>query len=179
MTQHLKIDAPEERDRIEDMVQHVLGTPLDRPEGPLKVSGRAPYAAEVLPEGVAWGVLVRATVAHGRLRALGAEEARGMPGVLAVLDDPRLLRNPAQGGAGKAPVQGTSEVVYFGQPIALVVAESFEQARHAAQSIRPTFDALPASVRSRGNRSRDRAAERQAVRPRATSTTPCERRPSR
>ena len=146
MTLHLKVDAVEDHDRLEKMVQGVLGTPLDRPEGPLKVTGRARYAAEVLPEGIAWGFFVRADVPHGRLRDLGAEAARAMPGVIAVVDDPRLLRNPAQGGAGAAPVQGTDEAAYFGQPIALVVAETFEQARHAAAAVRPAFEPLPGAV---------------------------------
>jgi xanthine dehydrogenase YagR molybdenum-binding subunit len=146
MTTPLKLDTPETTDRLDAMAQGVLGAPLDRPEGPLKVSGRAPYAAEVLPEGVAWGVLVRATVARGRLADLRAEAVRSMPGVLAVLSDKRLLRNPAQGGAGKAPVQGVEEIAYVGQPIALVVAESFEQARHAALALTPAFEAEHAVV---------------------------------
>ena len=150
MTAHLRMDAPDERNRLDDMVQGVLGQPLDRPEGRLKVTGRAPYAAEVLPEGLAYGVLVRATVTHGRLRDLAAEDVQAMPGVLAVLSDPRMLRNPAQGTAGKAPVQGPDEIFYFGQPIALVVAESFEQARHAAQSLHPTFDILDGPTEPEG-----------------------------
>ena len=150
MTAHLRMDAPDERNRLDDMVQGVLGQPLDRPEGRLKVTGRAPYAAEVLPEGLAYGVLVRATVTHGRLRDLASEDVQAMPGVLAVLSDPRMLRNPAQGTAGKAPVQGPDEIFYFGQPIALVVAESFEQARHAAQSLHPTFDILDGPTEPEG-----------------------------
>ena len=140
MTARLRMDAPDDRNRLDDMVQGVLGEPLDRPEGRLKATGRAPYSAEVLPEGLAYGVLVRATVTRGQLRDLGATAARAMPGVLALLSDPRMLRNPAQGTAGKAPVQGPDDVFYLGQPIALVVAESFEQARHAAQSLHPVFD---------------------------------------
>ena len=66
-----------------------------------------------------------------------------MPGVLAVVRDPRFLRNPAQGMAGAAPEQGPDELAYFGQPVALVVAESLETAYHAAlasasRSRRPT-----------------------------------------
>lgn len=146
MTMHLTIDTPETEDRLAAMAQGVLGMPLDRPEGPLKVSGRAPYAAEVLPGGVAWGVLARATVAKGRLADLRADAVRAMPGVLAVLSDKRFLRNPAQGGAGKAPVQGVDEIAYVGQPIALVVAESFEQARHAALSLAPAYEEKTAVV---------------------------------
>lgn len=146
MNIHLKLDGPEAEDRLDAMVQGVIGEPLDRPEGPLKVTGRAPYAAEVLPEGVAWGFLVRAAVAHGKVSELAADAVRAMPGVLAVIADKRFLRNPAQGGAGKAPVQGVETVDYVGQPIALVVAESFEQARHAAQSLHPVFAAEAAVI---------------------------------
>ena len=88
-----------------------------------------------------------------------------MPGVLAVLSDPRMLRNPAQGTAGKAPVQGPDEIFYFGQPIALVVAESFEQARHAAQSLHPTFDILDGPTDPEDPGRRAGAAEGQAERP--------------
>ena len=146
MTLTMTIDVPEAEDRLEAMAQGVIGAPLDRPEGPLKVSGRAPYAAEVLPERLCWGVLVRATVARGRLADLGAEPVRSLPGVLAVLSDARFLRNPAQGAAGKAPVQGVDQIAYVGQPIALVVAESFEAARHGAAALRPSFEAEAAVV---------------------------------
>lgn len=146
MTLTLKIDTPEAEDRVAALVQGVIGKPLDRPDGPLKVSGRAPYAAEVLPEGVAWGVLVRAPIGCGRMGDLGGEAIEALPGVLAVLSDKRFLRNPAQGGAGKAPVQGAEEIAYVGQPVALVVAESFEQARHAAQALHPAFEAEMAEV---------------------------------
>ena len=134
MTSHLKMDAPHKR-RLDEMAQGVIGQPLDRPEGQLKVSGRAPYAAEYDLPGTAAGVLVRATVTKGRIIAVDEERVRAMPGVLGVYSGARFVRNPAQGGAGEAPVQGT-QVAYFGQAVALVVAETFEQARHAAQAMR-------------------------------------------
>src|SRR5690606_26763678 len=64
--------------------------------------------------------------------------ARAMTGVVTVIDDDRLLRNPCQGTANKAPVQGPKGVHYVGQAIALVVADTFETARAAAQAI--SFD---------------------------------------
>ncbi len=140
MTAHLKMDEPARRRRLDDMVQGVVGQPLDRPEGPLKVSGVATYASEWPREGLAHGVLVRATISRGRVRELGEGPVREMPGVLGVFHGERLLRNPAQGGAGEAPVQDPAKVAYFGQPIALVVAESFEQARHAAQSLHVEYE---------------------------------------
>ena len=145
MTTHFKMDAPRAR-RLDETAQGVLGRPLDRPEGPLKVTGRAPYAAEPSRPGLATGVLVRATVAKGRVTGMDEAAVRAMPGVLAVLTGERFLRNPAQGGAGQAPVQGADRVHYFGQPIALVVAESFEQARHGARSLRIDYEEEPAET---------------------------------
>ncbi|MEJ8572209.1 xanthine dehydrogenase family protein molybdopterin-binding subunit [Microbaculum marinum] len=136
MTRHLKMDAPDRRHRLDDMAQGVIGTALDRPEGARKVTGTAPYAAEWQRDDLCHGVLVRAPATKGRLTGLATEAVTAMPGVLAVISGERMLRNPAQGMANEAPVQGAAEIAYFGQPVALVVAESFEQARHGAQALR-------------------------------------------
>ena len=146
MTAHLKMDKPADRDRLDDMAQGVIGQPLDRPDGPLKVSGRATYANEHAVENLAHGVLVRATAAKGKVSSVDAATVEAMDGVLAVITDDRLLRNPAQGTANEAPVQGPSDVAYFGQPIALVVAETFEQARHGAQTLVIEIDGAEAAI---------------------------------
>jgi xanthine dehydrogenase YagR molybdenum-binding subunit len=135
MTAHHKMDAPDRRNRLDDMVQNVLGTGMDRPDGPQKVSGTATYAHDGQIDGMLHGVLVRATIAKGTLTGVDDAPVRAMPGVRAVLHGPRFLRNPAQGTANEAPVQGSEAIAYFGQPVALVVAETFEQARHGAQSL--------------------------------------------
>ena len=135
MTAHLKMDDPDRRNRLDDMAQGVLGKPMDRPEGPLKVSGRATYANEYRPEGLCHGVLVRAPATKGTLKGIGDDAIRDLPGVLAVLSGEKFLRNPAQGTANEAPVQGSADIAYLGQPVALVVAETFEQARHGAQAL--------------------------------------------
>lgn len=139
MTAHLKMDA-QQPDVLDGMVQGVIGKEIPRSEGPLKVTGQAPYAAEIGDGSEAVGVLVRATIAKGRVIELDKAASLAMAGVLAVITDERLLRNPAQGTANQAPVQGPRDVAYFGQPIALVVAETFEQARHAAQNIQIKYD---------------------------------------
>ncbi|MEE4350130.1 MAG: xanthine dehydrogenase family protein molybdopterin-binding subunit [Pacificimonas sp.] len=131
MTRSFTMDKPDERRRLDAMAQGVIGKPLSRPDGPLKVSGTATYAAEYDIEGAAHGVLVRAP-RFGTLTALGREAAEVMPGVLGVFSSDEFLRNPAQGTADEAPVQGTRDIAYVGQQVALVVAETFEQARDAA-----------------------------------------------
>lgn len=145
MTTQFKMDAPYPR-LLDQMAQGVIHLPLDRPEGPLKVTGRATYAADRMLPDQAEGVLVRATIAQGRVIGMNDEAVRALPGVLGLFTDERFLRNPAQGGAGEAPVQGVKDVFYHGQPVALVVAESLEQARHAAASLRLEYDEVAAQV---------------------------------
>ena len=137
----MTMDEPATRGRLDEMVQGLSGKPLDRTEGPLKVSGSATYAHEWSIDNQAYGVLVRAPFANGEIQSLDKQTVLSMVGVLAVIDDERLLRNPAQGTANEAPAQGVREVVYLGQPIALVVAETFECARHAAQSLTMKYEA--------------------------------------
>ena len=146
MTAHIKMDDKVDRDRLGEMVQGVVGTPLDRPEGALKVSGTAPYALDGLPDGCLRGVLVRSTVAKGTLEAVGVDAVMSMPGIRAVISDERMTRNPAQGMAGKAPAQDPKEIVYFGQPVALVVADTFEQARHGAQALQLSIQQSDAPI---------------------------------
>ena len=136
MDVHLKMNEPDRANRLDEMAQGVIGTPQNRQEGPLKVSGAATYAHEWDVPNQAHGVFVRATAAKGRIRSIDVSAAKAMPGVLDVVTDERLVMNPAQGTANAAPNQPGDEVRYFGQPIALVVAETFEAARHAAQNIK-------------------------------------------
>ncbi len=139
MTRHLKHDTPDHSRRLDGMAQGLLGTAMDRPEGALKVTGSATYAAEARPEGLVQGYLVRAN-AIGRITGSNAGDIAAMPGVLAVIEDERLIRNSAQGMAGESPVQKHGQTWYVGQPVALVVAETFEQARHAAHLMRVEVD---------------------------------------
>ncbi len=140
MTKSFRMDEAQPR-LLDETGQGIVGAPLDRPEGPKKVSGRAHYAADGLPEGAAQGVLVRATIARGRVTEINESSVSGLRGVLGVFHGPDFIRNPAQGMAGEAPVQPGDEVHYHGQPIALVVAESFEAARDAAQQLVVKYDA--------------------------------------
>lgn len=121
-------------------VQDVIGKPLDRIDGPKKVSGKATYAAEYALDNVAYGFLVRATVGAGKITKLDAEAAKAMPGVIDVITDyATFLRNPQQGGETSAPTQGVEDVAYHGEIIAIVVAESYEEARDAAHHVKVDY----------------------------------------
>lgn len=135
MTFDVKLDTPYRDRRADFLPQRVLGREQDRPDGWLKVAGSATYAAEVTPDDLLHGFLARAP-GIGAVTATNLDAVRDMPGVCAVLRDDRMVRNAAQGTANEAPVQGVDRADYVGQPVALVVAETFEQARHAAQALR-------------------------------------------
>lgn len=119
----------------------LVGKPINRVEGSLKVSGQAPYSAEVHLDNQAYGVLVSATIAKGRVKLIDSRSLDGMPDVIKVVTDPEhFLRNAQQGGAKKAPAQGVSEIFYHGQPIAVVIAETFEAATAGAKALKVTYE---------------------------------------
>ncbi len=133
MTEHLKMDAVQPR-VLDETGQGAITRPMDRPEGPLKVSGRATYAAEYKAANMAYGVMVRAAITRGGY-SVDEESVRDLPGFLGVWTD-HMVRNAAQGTMNTNPVQPGLNVQYFGQPIAVVAAETFEQARHVAQVLK-------------------------------------------
>lgn len=136
MSVHLKQDQPDNRNVLDTMVQGVIGAALPRPEGLMKVTGTASYAAEYDAEGLLEGVLVTVPIVCGEITMIDEASVLGMPGVVAVLSDERMTGRPAQGMAGEAPFQPAREVRYWGQPVALVVATTFEQARDAAKHLK-------------------------------------------
>ncbi len=143
----------------------ILGQPLDRIDGRFKVTGTAPYAYEYRPQTrPAYGYLVLSSIAQGKITVLDTAAAETSPGVLTVLTYKTM---PQQGGksGGTAPQLVDETILFHGQPIALVVAESFEQARAAAYLVRATYDVQHGAV--------DLAASRMdAVKPKAANGTP-------
>jgi len=135
MTRHLKVDEPDHSTRLDEMAQGVLGKPVNRLDGPLKVTGLATYAADARREGMVHGVLVQAAIPAGKVLAVG-----DAPGALAVIHDPRMIRYASQGMADEGPTAGPDQVEYMGQAIALVVAETFEAAQSAAQSLKIRYE---------------------------------------
>jgi xanthine dehydrogenase YagR molybdenum-binding subunit len=142
--------APVGDTAIDQRADGVVGKPLDRVEGPLKVTGRATYAAEYGGAGqVAYGYPVPATIAKGRIADIDTSEAERQPGVLTVLtwrniDPPngQAPRTPDGPTSGKkaVPELSDSRVRHYGQAVALVVAETFEQARSASRLVQVTYD---------------------------------------
>jgi xanthine dehydrogenase YagR molybdenum-binding subunit len=134
----MKFDTPAGTNPIDQ--QKVIGKPTDRIDGPLKTTGRAPYAYEYHREAPnqAYGVIVGAAIAKGRILSMQLDEAEAAPGVICVV----TAANAGKLGKGKyntANLLGGPEIQHYHQAIALVVAESFEQARAAAQLVRVDY----------------------------------------
>src|ERR1700686_3801184 len=112
--------------------QGIVGKPLDRVDGRLKVTGGARYAYEMQQDNVLYGFVVEASIGKGTIRSIDTRAAEKAPGVALVLTHHNA---PAQGTGNHReahPVLTGPQVTRYGQPVAFVVAESFEEARAAA-----------------------------------------------
>jgi len=129
----------------------LIGRPVDRIDGPLKVTGRATYAYEHAMDDVAYGYILGAAIAKGRVVEIDIADAERAPDVIGVMTH----RNaPAQPDFGPSvtptvpevftrarPVLNSDRVRYYDEPVALVVAETFEAARAAASLIKVRYEA--------------------------------------
>ncbi|MBG0851454.1 xanthine dehydrogenase family protein molybdopterin-binding subunit [Streptomyces spinoverrucosus] len=121
-----------------------VGRGLERVDAPMKTTGRAPYPNDFSLPGMVHACLVHSTIAAGRVRGIDTTAAATAPGVLAVithLTAPRLERGPMTllGPSPPAPLQG-DRILHYGQHLAVVVATTPEQARHAAALVRVDYE---------------------------------------
>ncbi|SOE06808.1 xanthine dehydrogenase family protein molybdopterin-binding subunit [Streptomyces sp. Ag109_G2-15] len=137
--------------------KNAVGTAHTRVEGRDKVTGAARYAGEVPFADLAHGWLVLSTVARGRIRELDTAPVLELPGVLAVLDHRNAPRVETDytGLMGSKPdptcaVFQHDRVPHLGWPVALVVAETSEQAREAAEALVVHYEQEPHDVDFRG-----------------------------
>ena len=135
----MKFDTPATDNPIDRL--KVVGKPTDRIEGPLKTSGTAAYAYErhdAAPN-QAYGYIVGAAIAKGQISSMDIAAAKAAPGVLTVVTaaSAGML---AKGDFNTAKLLGGPDIEHYHQAVALVVAESFEQARAAAALVRVQYD---------------------------------------
>ena len=133
----MKFDQPAGPNPIDRMA--VVGRPHTRIDGPLKTTGTAPYAYEHHEvANPAYGYVVAAGIAHGRINAIDTAAARAAPGVLAIVtaDNAGPL---GKGHFNTVKLLAGPDVVHYHQAVALVVAATFEQARAAAALVRVDY----------------------------------------
>ncbi len=131
----MKFDTPAGTNPIDQL--KVVGQPLSRIDGPQKTTGHAPYAYEhhQATEAPAYGYVVTAGIAKGRISAMDLDAARRAPGVIAIVtaENAGSLQLSQRNAA---PLLGGPDVTHYHQALALVVADTFEQARAAAGLVR-------------------------------------------
>ena len=134
----MKFDAPAGGNPLDRMA--VLGKPHDRVDGPLKVTGTAPYAYERhdVVANQAYGYVVGSAIATGRINRIDTAEAKAAPGVLAVVTTLDVA-TPIKGSQNAASLFGGAAVQHYHQAVAVVVAQTFEQARAAANLVRVDY----------------------------------------
>jgi xanthine dehydrogenase YagR molybdenum-binding subunit len=125
-----------------------LGLPVSRVDGPLKVQGGARFSAEVPLQGLLYASVVHSTIARGRIALLDAAGAQAAPGVALVMthrNAPRMKAPPAfnrdkDGAAGSdLPVMQDDSIHWNGEAVAVVLADTQEQADHAASLLRVEY----------------------------------------
>ena len=166
--------------RPDPLIRHkhgLIGAPVSRIDGPLKVKGAARFAAEIEMEGMVYAALAFSTVPRGRITRLDTAEAEAAPGVVLVmthLNAPKMTPPPAFMTAPKAvggdslPVMQDDTIHWNGEPIAVVLAETQEQADHAKSLIRITYAVEPsvtnfAAAKAKGTETAAFQGEKQQV----------------
>ncbi|HEY0459856.1 MAG TPA: xanthine dehydrogenase family protein molybdopterin-binding subunit [Pyrinomonadaceae bacterium] len=123
-----------------------IGEAVSRIDGILKVTGTANYAMDFPVESAAYGFLVKSEIASGRILDIDTSAAEKSAGVVAVITHKNSLKiKPSRALRGGAMLQDAN-VIFFGQSIGIVVAETFEQARLAARLIKVKYEKTAAKT---------------------------------
>ncbi|MGF6571568.1 xanthine dehydrogenase YagR molybdenum-binding subunit [Paraburkholderia sp. GAS333] len=146
--------------RPDPLINHkhgLIGASISRIDGPLKVSGRAAFAAEFPLEGMTYAALRYSSIPRGRIVQMDTDDAQAAPGVVLVMtyrNAPRLkpmpafMTQPKAAGGDDLPIMQDDQVHWNGQPVALVLADTQEQADYAQSLIRISYEADSDAVTS-------------------------------
>ncbi|GGX94745.1 xanthine dehydrogenase family protein molybdopterin-binding subunit [Pseudoduganella dura] len=140
-------------DPLAGEAHELIGAPVSRVDGARKVRGEAPFAAEFALDAMTYAALVHSTIPKGRIATLDTAAAEAAPGVVLVMTHrnappmkpvPMFLSKPKAAGGDNLPVFQDDTVHWNGQPVALVLAETQEQADHARSLVRVAYHEEPA-----------------------------------
>lgn len=141
-----------------------LAQPVSRKEDSRFLTGGGIYVDDHAPDGSAHAFFLRSPVGHARIASIDAEEARKAPGVVGILTGADLSarvqnsldaavvknRDGSDGAAPRRPAIADEKVCFVGEAVAIVVAETLDQARDAAEMIEIDYDELPAAYSTDG-----------------------------
>ncbi|MBC1221366.1 xanthine dehydrogenase family protein molybdopterin-binding subunit [Nostoc sp. UCD121] len=130
----------------------VVGKPLNRVDGHLKVTGEARYAAEFPIAKMTYGVTIQSAIAKGKIAQIDTKAAEQVPGVLAVITHLNAAKADGEKGGGrKLQVLQDNVVLYSGQHIGVVVADTFERAMYAASLVQVRYEQEKPSISMEDN----------------------------
>ena len=125
----------------------VIGEAVNRIDGLLKVTGTANYSMDFPVKNVAYGYIVKSTIASGTITDIDTSAAEKSPGVVGIVTHKNAIKlmpyDPIRGGAG---ILQDANVSFYGQHIGVVVAETYEQARYAARLVKVKYQAADPKV---------------------------------
>jgi CO/xanthine dehydrogenase FAD-binding subunit len=157
-------------EKVDDLIEarRVVGQSISRVDGTLKVTGKARYAAEVPLANIAFASLVYSSIARGTIASIETAAAEAAPGVLLVmthknaprLKPPLMMMADAKGAAASnLPVMQDAAIRWNGEPVACVIAESQEEADHAAALVRVAYATAPAQTSFAGAKAKAKAPD--------------------
>ena len=130
----------------------LIGKPISRIDGPLKVQGKARFAAEIPLDDMTYASVAHSTIPRGRIASIDVSAAEAAPGVVLVMTHrnaprmgpmPLFMSNATAVGGNDLPIMQDAAIHWNGQPIAVVLAATQEQADHAMSLIAATYEAEP------------------------------------
>ncbi len=130
---------------MEEILLNHAEDPIDRVDGKQKVTGAAKYSAEYKFAGLEYGVLVGSNIAKGTINAFDIKSAEGSPGVTAVITHlncppiPGYASSSTDMGPGGLKIFASNKIYFDGQPVALVIADTYERAVHAASLVKVSY----------------------------------------
>lgn len=142
------------------LIQHkhgYIGQPFSRVDGQLKVKGEATFAAEFKVEDIAYAAIVYASITKGKITKIDSTEAKKAPGFIAIITHenvPKMNKVPTFGGGGNKGGSGASSlppmqdanIIYNGQPVAVIVAETQDQAEYITSLVRVEYETENSAV---------------------------------
>ena len=127
----------------------IIGKPLDRVDGKLKVTGEAPYTADVAIENLTYGVIFQSAIANGKIIQIDTSAATVVPGVIDIItyhQTPSLIKIPFFSPPQSQPTEKDDNIYYDGQHLGIVIAQTLEQAETAASLVKIIYEEAPPTV---------------------------------
>ncbi|MBD2527601.1 xanthine dehydrogenase family protein molybdopterin-binding subunit [Nostoc sp. FACHB-133] len=127
----------------------IIGKSLDRVDGKLKVTGEAPYTADVAIENLTYGVIFQSAIANGKIIQIDTSAATIVPGVIDIItyqQTPSLIKIPFFSPPQPQPTEKDDNIYYDGQHLGIVIAQTLEQAETAASLVKIIYEEAPPTV---------------------------------